>query len=98
MTDESEELTGNDYVSIPFITRACAIDGVNVLHGSLSGLVEWTGTGADAPLLRPELLVDDAPVSLADANWRRLDRWIPAFQLTLPDGIALHGTICAPGG
>jgi uncharacterized protein len=98
MTDESAELTGNDYVTIPSITRACAMDGLNVIHGGLGGLVEWTGTGADVPLLRPELLVDGTPVSLSASTWRRLDRWIPAFQLTLPDGLVLHGTICAPGG
>src|SRR5687768_13491733 len=98
MTDESPELTGNDYVSIPFITRACAMDGINVLHGDLGGLVEWTGAGIAAPLFRPELLIDGTPVSLHDASWRRLNRWIPAFQLALPDGITLRGTICAPGG
>jgi hypothetical protein len=98
MTDLSAELTGNDYISIPLITRACTMDGVNVLHGGLGGLVEWSGAGSDAPLFRLELLVDGAPVSLSSASWRRLDRWIPAFQLALPDGLALQGTICAPGG
>jgi hypothetical protein len=98
MMDESVELTGNDYVSMPFITRSCAMDGVNVLHGGLGGLIEWTGAGIDAPLFRPELIIDGTTVSLQSASWRRLDRWIPTFQLTLPDGIALHGTICAPGG
>src|SRR5919108_3455035 len=98
MTDESAELTGNDYISIPFIRRDCAMDGVNVLHGRLCGLVAWAGAGTDAPLFRPEVLVDGAPASFASASWRRLDRWIPSFQLTLADGSTLHGTICAPGG
>jgi uncharacterized protein len=98
MTDESAELTGNDYISIPSITRTCVMDGLTILHGGLGGLIEWTGIDADAPLFRPELLVDGAPVSLAVATWRRLDRWIPVFQLNLPDGLALEGTVCAPGG
>ena len=92
------ELTGNDYVSIPSIAQDGAVATVNVIHGALAGLVEWAGDGPGAPLLQPDVIVDGARVSLSAASWRRLDRWIPTFQLTLAEGLALTGTICAPGG
>jgi uncharacterized protein len=91
------ELTGNDYVSLPSIAPDCGIDAVNVIHAGLGGLVEWTG-GEGLPLLRPEIAIDGDVVSLAHAPWRRLDRWIPSVQLSLAGGITLTGTICAPGG
>lgn len=90
------DLTGNDYVSIPFIDRDASMDGINVLHGASAGLIEWRG-GAGA-LLRPVISLDGVAVSMEDIRWRRLDRWIPVFAITLPDGSTITGTICAPGG
>jgi uncharacterized protein len=90
------ELTGNDYVSIPFIDRDGSMDGINVLHGASAGLIEWRG-GTSA-LLLPRIMFDGAALSMADVRWRRLDRWIPVFTVALPDGSAVTGTICAPGG
>lgn len=92
------ELTGNDYVSLLSIGRDASIGGVSVLHAGLGGLVEWAGPGADDALLRLQLTLDGERVDLQKATWRRLDRWIPSFQLSLPDGITVTGTICAPGG
>lgn len=91
------DLTGNDYVSIPSIGRDCAMDGITVLHGGMSGLIEWAGDGA-VPLLRLSIAVDDTPVDLSSATWRRLDRWLPSFSITLDDGSELTGVICAPAG
>lgn len=91
------DLTGNDYVSIPFIGRDGAMDGVNVLHSGAAGVVEWAGR-EETPLLRLRILVDDVAVDLAAARWRRLDRWIPTFTVALPDGSEINGTICAAGG
>jgi uncharacterized protein len=96
MADENE-LTGNDYVSLPAIGADGSLDGVNVLHGGLAGLVEWLGDGSRA-LLQPTIRVGGNAVPLVDLRWRRLDRWIPTFTVSLADGLSLTGTICAPGG
>jgi uncharacterized protein len=92
------ELTGNETVSLPSIDRGMRIEDVNVLHGGLGGLVEWSGDGADAPLLVPELRVGGAVVPLEGLQWRRLDRWIPVFTGRLQHDLAVSGTVCAPVG
>jgi uncharacterized protein len=91
-----DELTGNDYVSIPIIHRDGSMDAINVLHGASAGLIEWTG-GAGA-LLRPRVSFAGVAVDMQAVRWRRLDRWIPVFTVKLPDGSTVTGTICAPGG
>jgi len=91
------DLTGNDYVSIPFIGLDGAMDGINVLHAGAAGLIEWSGSET-VPLLRLEIRVDDVVIDLQAARWRRLDRWIPTFTATLDDGSELSGAICAPTG
>ncbi|HUF50455.1 MAG TPA: glycoside hydrolase family 125 protein [Longimicrobiales bacterium] len=91
------DLTGNDYVSIPRIHSNGALDGINVLHAGAAGLIEWTGDGPDAPFLLPELAVDGVRIDIAQAQWRRLDRWIPTFTVTAGD-VTVTGTICAPAG
>jgi uncharacterized protein len=98
LSDEFAELTGNDYVSIPGIGEDGAIEAVNVLHSGLAGLVEWAGDGDGAPLLRPALRLGSETHALMALRWRRLDRWIPTFTATMPDGLSLTGTICAPPG
>lgn len=90
------ELTGNDYVSIPIIHRDGSMDAINVLHGASAGLIEWNG--GPGALLRPRLSFAGVAVDMQAARWRRLDRWIPVFTVTLPDGSTVTGTICAPGG
>jgi uncharacterized protein len=96
-TDMHSELTGNDYVSIPHIGSAGALDAINVLHGGVGGLVEWLGSD-DEPLLLPELSIGGESVPLHGLRWRRLDRWIPVFTVELPQGLQVTGTVCAPGG
>lgn len=91
------ELTGNDYIAIPSIGADASVDGINVLHAGLGGLVEWRGTEAQA-LLRPRVRIGGADVPLGDLRWRRLDRWIPTFTAELPGRVELTGTLCAPGG
>ncbi|HUF51884.1 MAG TPA: glycoside hydrolase family 125 protein [Longimicrobiales bacterium] len=73
------------------------MDGITVLHGGMSGLIEWAGDGT-VPLLRLSVAIDDTPVDLRSATWRRLDRWLPAFSITLDDESELSGVICAPAG
>jgi uncharacterized protein len=96
-TDMHGELTGNDYVSIPYIGSAGGMDAINVLHGGLGGLVEWLGS-EDAPLFLPELTIGAERVPLDGLRWRRLDRWVPVFYADLSQGLQLTGTVCAPGG
>lgn len=91
------DLTGNDYVSIPSIRADGSVDGINVLHGASAGLIEWAG-GTDGALLRPAIGFGGDAVRISEAQWRRLDRWIPTFTVKLPDGSTVTGTICAPGG
>jgi uncharacterized protein len=98
MTSADHELTGNDYLSIPFIYADGSIDGVNVLHGGLAGLVEWCGESAQRPLLRPTVRIGGHPVQLSDVRWRRLDRWIPVCTARCTDEVTLTLTVCAPGG
>ncbi|MEX0906717.1 MAG: hypothetical protein WD054_00185 [Gemmatimonadota bacterium] len=93
-----QDLTGNDYASIPFVGDDGSLDGINVLHGRMAGLVEWAGAGPDEPLLLPRIYIDDELVPMTDARWRRLDRWIPTFSLTTAAGDVVSGVVCAPGG
>jgi uncharacterized protein len=97
-TSDDVELTGNETISVPCIDRGMRIEDVNVLHGGLGGLVEWSGDGMDAPLLVPELRVGDAIIALEGLQWRRLDRWIPVCTARLPHDLAVTGTVCAPVG
>jgi uncharacterized protein len=92
-----DELTGNDYISLPQIRPDAALDAVNLLHAGLGGLVEWCGSG-ERPFLRPVISVAGHPVALPELRWRRVDRWIPTFTVELPGPIRVEGTICAPGG
>jgi uncharacterized protein len=92
------ELTGNDYVCIPFIGADCGLDGVNVLHGGSAGLLEWAGPSEAQPLFRVRLSLNGQAADLSQARWRRLDRWIPTFSMSLPDGTVITGMVCAPGG
>jgi uncharacterized protein len=93
------DLTGNDYVSIPDIAAADGgLDGINVLHSGLAGLVEWMGDGNGTPLFRAVVRAGDSWTPLSDLRWRRLDRWIPTFTAALPGDITLTGTVCAPAG
>lgn len=89
------EATGNDYISIAGFGRDGSIPGVSVLHAGLSGLVEWAGDAE--PLLRLRVLAAGQEVPLGEAQWRRLDRWIPTFTVQAGD-VAIAGTICAPTG
>jgi uncharacterized protein len=98
MASEEHELTGNDYVSIPILHADGGMDGINVLHGGLAGLVEWTGESVDSPLLRPVIRVAGQDSAIRDARWRRLDRWIPTATAALTDSVDLTLTVCAPGG
>jgi hypothetical protein len=91
------ELTGNDYVSIPAIGTDGSIPGISILHGRLAGLIEWHGA-ADDPLLRLRLAVDGRDMDMGTVRWRRVDRWIPVFTVTAPDGMTISGTYCAPVG
>jgi uncharacterized protein len=95
---QTAELTANDYVSLPVVQIDGGLDAVGVLHAGLAGLVEWWGPGADTPLLQPRLAVGGQPVRLDEAIWRRLDRWIPTANLSLPDGSSIALTVCAPLG
>jgi uncharacterized protein len=88
--------TGNDYVSIPGVTPECGIPSVTVIHAGLGGLVEWSGTGDD-PLLRLRVEAGGRNVAVEGARWRRLDRWIPEFQLK-HDELSITGSVCAPAG
>jgi uncharacterized protein len=92
------EVTGNDYVALTHIDAGAGIHAVNVMHGALGGLVEWTGDGAGQALLVPEVRIGGTTVPLADLRWRRLERWIPQFTAELPGGTRLTGVICAPAG
>jgi uncharacterized protein len=95
---DGPEITGNEYISIPLIHEDGGLDGINVLHGGLAALIEWGGTEGAEPLLRPVLRVGGEAVPLSGLRWRRIDRWIPAFTASLPSGLSVTGTICAPGG
>ncbi|CAN5682381.1 hypothetical protein BH23GEM9_BH23GEM9_13650 [soil metagenome] len=97
MIGDDAEVTGNDYVSIPSLYPSGAVDGINVLHGGMAGLVEWTGD-AEASLLTPQIRVDGTPVAWTHPQWRRLDRWIPTCTVSLTEDVLLTLTVCAPGG
>jgi uncharacterized protein len=98
MMMDDVELTGNDYVSIPFLYANGALDGINVLHGAYAGLIEWSGGGAEMPLFTPQILVDGIAVPFSGVRWRRLDRWIPTCGAALDDGTTVTVTVCAPVG
>jgi hypothetical protein len=97
---EAWELTANQYLALPQISRADAsLHSVNVLLRSALGLVEWCGdprTGT--PLLAPVLHVDGEPQALTDLIWERVERWVPRATVRLPGELTVQITICAPTG
>jgi uncharacterized protein len=96
LSAQSRQPTGNDYISIPSLTTACAIPSVTVLHAGLGGLVEWAGPEKGA-LFRLRIRSGGGEAELDTAGWRRLDRWIPEFRLRSGD-LEVTGTVCAPAG
>jgi uncharacterized protein len=96
--NETDELTGNEYVSLPLVHADGGLDCVGVLHGGMAGLVEWWGPGDGTPLLRPRITYGGMAVSLEGTAWRRLDRWIPTCSVALADGSSIAVTTCAPPG
>jgi hypothetical protein len=96
---EAWELTANQYLALPLISRADAsLHCVNVLLRSALGLVEWCGnTRLGTPLLAPWLEIDGTRQSFTGLAWERMDRWIPRATLRLP-GLSIQITICAPTG
>lgn len=92
--------TGNEFVSVPLLDEGAAMHDVNVLHMASKGMIEFHGD-EDGPFLRPVVRVDDgsgpAFFNPVDADWERLEDWIPRFRLTGPR-VRLEGTVCAPPG
>ncbi|MDW7738779.1 MAG: glycoside hydrolase family 125 protein [Bacillota bacterium] len=99
VTEESPVyLTGNEYVSLPWINDEAAITSVNVLRLDHRGLLEF-GNSDDKPLIAPLLEVDGKEIVLnrkIDLHYR-LD-WIPTFNIDDQSDWKLSGEIAAPPG
>ncbi|NLJ79727.1 MAG: glycoside hydrolase family 125 protein [Firmicutes bacterium] len=86
---------GNEWVALPEVREDGSIPSFNILSEAKRGLIEFKG-GSD-PLLRPALQVDGVVLNLQKARWRRLEDWIPRFELE-QKGLFVRGTIFCPQG
>lgn len=94
--------TGNEYVAVPSLRRADAvIEGVNVVHFGLRGLLTFSGGAGPGAggLIAPLARAGGKALSLAGAalDWRRRWCWLPRFTLAVAGGV-ISGTVCAPPG
>lgn len=91
-------LTGNEYVSLPWIEPGGGITSANILHLGHKGLLEFGGSEAD-PLLAPLLSINDETVTLiGNLKWHYAHDWIPTFTAEIESAFKLEGEIVAPPG
>lgn len=92
------EVTGNHTLAFPFVSpEDGGIARANVLSRNANGLVEWAPPEGGA-LLAPRFRVRGADLRPGPLVWDHLEHWIPRFRATLPGGIGVQGTLCAPAG
>ena len=110
---EPPMVTGNEWVSLPDISRTDAsIATLNLIHMGSKGLVEWVGPekppGCGGPERVPFLapyIADNEGVTAAPGPfiaWERMGDWIPCARTrvltTSGDECTLTLVICAPVG
>ncbi|MDA1081862.1 MAG: hypothetical protein O2973_09350 [Gemmatimonadetes bacterium] len=99
------QVTGNHWLALPCVHPVDgAVHAVGLLHRGARAAVEFAGSadfleGTGAPLARPVLHVNGAPLELARQGiaWERGHHWIPTFTATAGD-IVVRGTLFAPFG
>lgn len=95
------EVTANQYVAIPCISRSTgAIHSCTILSRMANGLLEWaagTAESVEAPFLTPQVRIDGNAVPLQVISWERLERWIPRWK-GQAGPVSITATLCAPTG
>jgi hypothetical protein len=99
------QITGNHWLALPCIQPADgAIHAVGVLHRGSRSAVEFAGdpefaAGKGAPLARPIVEMEGAPISLSSAQlaWERVAAWLPTFTCSV-GSLIVRATIFAPYG
>ncbi len=84
---------GNEWVALPEITAGGGLESFNVLKEANKGMLEIRG--GKTPLLEPSLKVSGREFEFKEAKWRRLEDWIPQFEL-VKKGLKVVGTIFCP--
>jgi len=110
---ESPIVTGNEWVSLPDISRTDAgIATLNVIHMGSRGLVEWVGPEQSSEHGGPERVPFLAPYIVGNEGgaaelgpcfaWERMGDWIPCARTRVltasGDECTLTLIICAPVG
>lgn len=96
--DEDFMLTGNEYLSLPFIKTNGGIESLNVISYAHRGLFEFCGS-EQKPLLLPQLIIDEAVVDLDRLmTWKLFADWIPSFEASINDRLSLQGEVFSPPG
>ena len=91
-------LTGNEFVSLPYINQGGAVESINVLNLSHRGLLEFSGN-KEMPLLSPLVMINNETVDLCRGlNWHYHLNWLPAFSLSFNGNWTIEGEIVAPTG
>ena len=110
---ESPIVSGNEWVSLPDISRTDAgIATLNLIHMGSKGLVEWVGPEKSPGHRGPERVPFLAPYITGNEGetdalgpclaWERMGNWIPCARTRVltasGDECALTLIICAPVG
>lgn len=90
--------TGNEYIALPENEEKGGIKTANLLRFDLNGMLEFSGSEAEA-LLSPLVSVNGEQENLSDVfNWHYDAGWIPCFETDLKNKLLLRGTIATPPG
>ena len=85
-------LTGNDYVSVPFINKEGAIRQIGLIHQLTNSLIQFEG-GAEG-LLKPYVEVDGR-VLKTEFQWSMVEHWLPRGQIRIA-GLEIVAEVLAP--
>jgi uncharacterized protein len=88
--------TGNEVVSLPTLREADgALEGVNVLHFGMNGLLNFDG--GQSALLQPQLEVDGVNLLVPGAlAWQREHDWLPRFRAERGELVGSGFYLCPP--
>ncbi len=90
-------LTGNEYISLPFITLQGGITSINAISMQHRGLFQFEGN-SEHPLIMPLITCNNSKIKIKNnCHWTYELDWLPAFNVK-HQNLTVNGKIIAPPG
>lgn len=87
-------LTGNEYVSIPIISKNGTIDSVNVILDKTNSMIDFSGKGFISPFVK----LNEEDLTLKVTKCGYIQNFIPYFNYDLDNNVKMSSRIYAPIG